>query len=265
MAVAAPSALADTTESANWAGYAVHRSGTNFRQVSASWRQPTATCTPGQPSYSAIWIGLGGFNESSQALEQTGLEVNCDPSGRVVSSAWYELVPAASQTVQLTVRPGDLIAASVGVVGHTVRLKLVNETTHRSFSKTLVASLVDVSSADWIVEAPSLCQTEATCQTLPLANFGTTGFRGAKAVTTTGHAGSISDRSWSATKINLITGGRRFVSYGSQGLAGVAVASPLIAGGTAFSVSYSQVPVTSNPVYGRRGAVQAGHLVHPVR
>jgi hypothetical protein len=46
------------------------------------WVQPKVTCTAGQPSYSAFWVGLGGFSTDAQALEQIGTESNCDSRGR---------------------------------------------------------------------------------------------------------------------------------------------------------------------------------------
>ena len=92
----APAALADSSFSSNWAGYAVHRPGISFRKISASWKQPSAACTKGEETFSAYWVGLGGFSLNAPALEQTGTEVDCGVSGKVVSTAWYELVPAAS-------------------------------------------------------------------------------------------------------------------------------------------------------------------------
>src|SRR5947209_25549 len=107
----APAALADTSASANWAGYAVHHPGISFRTVSASWTQPTAACTPGNPTYSAYWVGLGGFSATSRALEQIGTETDCNFAGDAVLSAWYELVPAPSTPIRLAVRPGDAVTA----------------------------------------------------------------------------------------------------------------------------------------------------------
>ena len=133
----------DTTVSSNWSGYAV--TGTSFSSVSGSWVQPAATCTRGSSGYSAFWIGLGGFDASSQALEQIGTSADCSASGRVSYYAWYELVPAASVTVsQLPLSAGDTISASVGVSGTTVTLQLQDVTTGASFSKTLSMATPDV-------------------------------------------------------------------------------------------------------------------------
>lgn len=260
--VGAPSALADANHSANWSGYAVHRPGVKFSKVTASWIQPTASCTPGQRSYSAFWVGLGGYARTSTALEQIGTEVDCAASGAVKSSAWYELVPAASRPVRVHVRPGDAIDASVTVKGRRVSLALHDATNRRWFRKSLNAAAVDVSSAEWIAEAPSVCAIDTTCQTLPLADFGTTRFRLAKAQTARGHTGTISDRTWGWTKISLTPGGRRLVAtQQTAALAGESTPSGLARGGSTFTVTYSRVavPGTFQP---QRASVQEGRLVH---
>jgi len=265
---AAPAALADTVTSSNWAGYAVHRTGLAFKKVSAAWTQPRATCTPGRQTYSAIWVGLGGYNESSNALEQIGSEVDCTASGNAASSVWYELVPAASQNIRMRVRPGDGMYATVTVTGNTVVLTLLDSTTHRSFKKTLHASEVDVSSAEWIVEAPSDCINANTCQTLPLADFGSATFAFASAQSVAGHLGTISDATWDSSKIRLTASGRRFVSYNgsSPTLVGVANPSALASRGSSFKVTYATVTAQSSPFLTQRASVaRAGHLVHPAR
>ena len=265
LALAAPAALASTTESSNWAGYAVHRSGLTFRQVTATWHQPIPICTAGQPGYSAVWIGLGGYSETSNALEQVGTEADCAFSGRTSSSGWYELVPAPSRGIRLTVRAGDLISASVKLVGHTVTVRFEDLTAHRSFTKTVHDSTVDVSSADWIVEAPSDCTSATICQTLPLADFGDAIFEQTTAVSLTGHKGSISDRAWSATKINLVPGRRRFIANGSSDLAGAASTSALTSAGTSFTVRYYYLPIPGGPYYARRASLPGGYLRHSSR
>ncbi len=266
-AAAAPAALADSVTSSNWAGYAVHRAGMGFKKVAAAWTQPTATCTEGSQAYSAIWVGLGGYNESSTALEQIGSEVDCTASGKVDSSVWYELVPAASQTIKMRVRPGDGLYATVTVNGNKVVLTILDATTHRSFKKTLHASAVDVSSAEWIVEAPSDCISANTCQTLPLADFGSAAFAFAGAQSVAGHLGTISDPAWDVSKIRLTATGHRFVGYnGSSSLVGVATPSVLAPSGSSFKVTYSTVSAQSSPFLTQHASASlAGRLVHPLR
>jgi hypothetical protein len=192
--------------SANWAGYVATPSAaktTPFTKVFAAWVQPAATCVPGQVADSAFWVGLGGFNMGSTALEQTGTEANCSPSGRATYSVWYELVPAPPVSVNVPVTPGDSMVASVAVSGRKVTVQISNYTRKKTFAKKLsMPSAPDVSSAEWIAEAPSDCTRGGTCVPVPLANFGTVGFVSAKA-SAAGRTGPISDPAWSATAIAL--------------------------------------------------------------
>jgi Peptidase A4 family len=258
----APAAAAATTQSSNWAGYAVHRSGVSFKRVLGTWRQPSATCVAGVPTYSSAWVGLGGYNETSNALEQIGSEVDCSARGTVESSAWYELVPAPSRTIKMTVRPGDQLSAEVSVDGHEVTLSLHDLTRAHTFKRIVHVSTLDTSSADWIVEAPSQCAGSSFCQTLPLADFGTATFGNAEAVTTSGHAGGISDRAWDRTEITLAAGARRFIGQGATAGTASAVPSTLVARGTAFTITYrgSTTTTTAAPAQSR---LRATPLVRP--
>jgi Peptidase A4 family len=245
-ALAAPAgagAVTSTATSSNWAGYAISGTGLRLRRVASTWVQPTTACTAtGRRRYSAAWLGLGGYHTTSRALEQIGTEADCTAAGTPSYSAWYELVPAAPVAIPLTVRPGDTLSASVTVTGHTVKLYLANRTRGTVFTKRLTADRVDVTSAEWIVEAPSACYG-SVCAALPLADFGTTSFAGARATTALGHSGAITDPAWAATAINLGAGGggrpggHRFAS--GAGLA-AAVPGDLAATGDGFTVTYTE-------------------------
>jgi hypothetical protein len=253
----ASAALADDGVSANWAGYAAH--GQSFRSATGSWRQPGVTCARGQTAYSSYWVGLGGYSAGSPALEQIGTEADCQ-SGHPVLSAWYQMVPAASRPVYLPVSAGDTMAASVTVVGHRATLVLTNVTRRRSFSTTASSGRIDISSADWIVEAPSTCLS--TCKTLPLANFGSTSFSGARAQLTNGYGGAIADRHWLSTRIRLNPSGRQFA--GTR--AGAALTSGLSWGGSVFSVAFTTVTVPSSVSYAMQSTIgRSLPLVHPAR
>jgi hypothetical protein len=224
------------TTSSNWAGYATSRPGTSFRHVSGTWVAPAAHCGSGGRRYSAVWLGLGGLHTTSRALEQVGTEADC-AGGKGYYSAWYEIVPAAPVKLGLTIRPGDTMSASVAVSGRSVKLFIADRTRDTSFSKQLDVAQVDVSSAEWIVEAPSACGDNGNCRALPLANFGTTTFGSVKATSATGHTGTISDPAWSAVAITLSTRahGLRFTT--DQG-SGTAVPADLSPAGDAFAVTY---------------------------
>ncbi|HEY4348738.1 MAG TPA: G1 family glutamic endopeptidase [Gaiellaceae bacterium] len=243
VAAGAGNASAASTSSTNWAGYAV--TGNTFSTVSGTWVQPAADCTTATSSTtaSAFWVGLGGDTTSSNALEQTGTEADCLPNGRVRYSAWYELVPKASVRTSLKVSAGDRISASVSVKGTTVTLKLTNRTTDAGFTKKLTMSAPDVSSAEWIAEAPSALTPGGT-SVLPLTDFGTMKFTNATAAATSGHSGTISDSAWLATRISLLSSGAirggppgdEYASYDRS--ASEAIPTPLASSGRAFAVSF---------------------------
>jgi hypothetical protein len=250
-ALLAPTAAdAATTTSSNWAGYAVSKPDVKFRRVTATWVVPTATCSAsGRRRYSAAWLGLGGYHTTSSALEQIGTESDCTAKGTPSYTAWYELVPSAPVDVHLTVKPGDTVSASVTVSGATVKLYLANRTRGTVFSKQLTAEHIDTTSAEWIVEAPSACFGNQ-CETLPLANFGTTTFAGARVTSATGHQGAISDPAWHATSIAVRSNGRHAFGPGRFAAdAGAAGASPgdLTATGDGFAVTYEQATAQAQP------------------
>jgi peptidase A4-like protein len=247
--VAPGAADAATTTSSNWAGYAVSKPGVKFRRVAATWVIPTATCSAsGRRRYSAAWLGLGGYHTTSTALEQIGTEADCTAKGTPSYSAWYELVPDAPVDIDLTIKPGDTVSASVTVSGHTVKLYLANRTRGTVFSTQLTADRVDVTSAEWIVEAPSACYGDR-CETLPLADFGSTSFANAKATSATGHQGAISDPAWSATSIALrADGGRAFGGrFAADTGSGGASPGDLTATGDGFAVAYEDSTAQTQP------------------
>jgi len=189
-----------TETSSNWAGYAVtHRKP--FTSVTGKWVQPTATCADLSSTYSAFWVGLGGFSANSFAVEQTGTLANCS-DGSPSYTAWYELYPRPPVMLRTAVRPGDTLSATVSVSKKTVVIRLKNVTTGKLFTKRLHMNRPDVGSAEWVAEAPSGCDYAGNCSTLPLTNFGTVAFSHGTA-TIKGHKGRISDPVWSETTIEL--------------------------------------------------------------
>ena len=143
--------------------------------------------------------------------------------------------PPRRKTISLAVHPGDVMHATVTVVGHNVTVVLRNLTSHKTFRKSLNAPAIDVSSAEWIVEAPSECVSQFACQALPLANFGSVGFDSATVTSTNGIAGSIVSPRWWRTKIDLTPGSQRFiVARQTSDTAGSATPSPLSGAGRAF-------------------------------
>ncbi|MGH2856410.1 MAG: G1 family glutamic endopeptidase [Solirubrobacteraceae bacterium] len=260
-AIPAAPAQADVQQatSENWSGYVAEGSGTSksFKTVSGTWVVPRADCSSAQ-GYASFWVGLGGAGQT-RSLEQTGTEVSCSGSGTASYSAWYELVPAAPVTVNMAVKPGDTIAGKVTVNGSDVTVSLSNRTSGATFHKTLTMSNPDVSTAEWIAEAPSACQQGTSgCSTLPLADFGTVQFSNASATTTDGHTGTISDSDWSSAAValnpNSGTMGFGGPQFASQSASAGATPSSLTSDGSAFSVTWSSnasATATSGAGYGQ--------------
>lgn len=254
LAVPAPApaaAPASTVESSNWAGYVVHRSGLHFRSVSGRWRLPAVTCTAGQPAYSAMWVGLGGYGNTSGALEQTGTEADCSAAGHPRYSAWYELVPAPAHRVALAVRPRDLIAGRVTVQDHRVTIALADLTNHHRFQRTFTVGQVDVFAADWILEAPSACDG-SRCVTLPLADFRRATFGSARATTRAGITGTIASARWASTRTLLIAGAPHFTAVGAGAPGGDAITSALGPKGASFAVTYTSAAAGVQAYVARR-------------
>lgn len=251
-AVAAPNAAAASAKlvrgvSANWSGYAATRTtySDKFKRVAGSWTQPEGQCTRGTSTYSAIWVGLGGYENGAQALEQTGSEVDCTASGEAVYSAWFELVPAGPVALRLAVHPGDRINASVAVSGKRVVMQVKDLTTGRA--RTVLRRMrnprPDLTSAEWIVEAPSACSVSNACRTLPLTNFGSVAFSNASATTMQGARTPISSGGYEVTALELRDSAPDRQAGRGHEAAVLAGANPseLLSGGTAFNVAWQQL------------------------
>jgi len=156
-----------TAESTNWSGYAVTGANGAYNSVSASWTEPTATCTSRRShQYSSFWVGLDGY--SSNSVEQTGTDADC--SGRTAQYyGWYEMYPAYPVNFSNTVRPGDSLSASVTFSG-TETYTLVLKDSTQGWTQTITQNETGLarSSAEVITEAPS-----SNTGVLPLADFGT--------------------------------------------------------------------------------------------
>jgi hypothetical protein len=237
-----------TAVSSNWAGYMATGTSTTYTSVTATWKQPTVTCEDGHAgAASAFWVGLGGSSSASQALEQIGTSADCDSkTGKPKYYAWYELVPSPSVTIKsLKVAPGDLITTSVNITGSdTVLVQVKNRTRKTTFTKALTVENPDLSSAEWIAEAPSTCNGYR-CVTLPLSNFGSVQFTKIAAIGN-GIGGTLTaNPGWTTTAISLVADNRHGFFPGPDTYAGAssssAGASPGDAStdGGSFTVTWS--------------------------
>lgn len=167
-----PGGSTDLSQSRNWAGYAA--TGGTFTAVSGTWTVPTISAGR-TAAADATWVGIGGV--SATDLIQAGTDATVQ-SGRVIYTAWVELLPRASQPVPLAVHAGDTVSVAITQQsGDTWQIVIRDTTTGKSYQKQ-VTYASSRSSAEWIEEAPALGRRTL----LPLDNFGAINFTNATAV-----------------------------------------------------------------------------------
>jgi hypothetical protein len=245
------------SSTANWAGYAVTGlaggPAVSFTHVTGTWKATFATCDANDDdAANSVWVGLGGFNQGSQSLEQIGTESHCSSNVPPSYYAWYQLVPGPALSFALTIEPGDTIKASVTVAGGThVTLVLRDLTRDTVASERAIAASPDLSSAEWIAEAPSECDVNAqsdgtntvSCGQTPLANFGSVTFSKSSA-TGNGHTGTIGDRAWAQDPVQLVpssSGSGNSFGTPSSAAAGTCAPAALSRGGALFTVRWTQL------------------------
>jgi hypothetical protein len=186
--------------SPGWAGYVVRAGGNAFTEVGGTWVEPRVVCNRPESS-AAFWVGIGGAERDSGALEQIGTSVDCAENALPSHSAWYQLFPEPPVDLPLAIRPGDIVSATLRVLGKAVELVLRNTSTGASFSTNVIASTLETGSAEWIAEAPAACLTPA-CVLLPLADFASVVFSNATATAGLLH-GAIVDAAWTAQPVEM--------------------------------------------------------------
>jgi hypothetical protein len=195
------------TPTAQWSGYAVTNpagASRGFTSVTATWKQPRAFCRAGAAS-AAFWVGLGGFSSDSNKIEQIGAAADCTKTNRPDYYAWYDLPPNPGVILKLKIHPADVMTATVRMnpTRTQVSLRLVDTTTGSLYATDLRVESPDVTSAEWITEAPSDCDAYGHCESTSLADFGKVAFTKIAAVAN-GHQGTITDTHWQDTAIKLV-------------------------------------------------------------
>ena len=195
-----PHGILPMSTASGWAGYVVRAGGRAFREVGGSWAEPRIVCNRPQSSV-AFWVGIGGAERDSQALEQIGTSANCSESALPSYSAWYQLVPAAPVDIPVVIKPGDRVSARLRLRGRVVKLEFRNRSTGASFATEVIASSLETGSAEWVAEAPAVCFT-LDCTPLPLADFARVVFSNAQASAGL-LQGSIAAAAWTTQPIEM--------------------------------------------------------------
>ena len=209
----APAPNAPTVNSSNWSGYAL--SGGPFTSASGTFNVPSATGSGANQMDASEWVGIDGWGPNASSIIQAGIDESYVPSLGVVTFAWYELYPAPSFPVPLSIAAGDQVTVAISEVSPGLWDLLVQDLTNaQSFNAEFNYSGPDTT-AEWIVEAPFSTLTNSV---IPLAQFAPVTFTNL-AATPTGQP---------ATRFVMIQGGQQ-----------VSTPSPLSANG--FTVGYGGV------------------------
>lgn len=169
-----------TTSSLNWSGYAVTPS-TPVTAVTSTFTVPTAGLVP--PGFTATWTGIGGYKSGSTDLIQAGVGEQSLPSAPLLGPqyyAWYEILPASETPIQncstdpsCTVNSGDVVTVNIHNTGGNNWSITMSDAGHWSWSTTLTYQSSE-SSAEWILEAPTLVVAQTIPAPVETAHFGPT-------------------------------------------------------------------------------------------
>jgi len=145
---------------AYWSGYAA-TAGAPYNSASATWQVPSVmrdNLSTVNDEEAWLWVGIGGYGDST--LIQLGTGAVAHPDGSTSYNAWYELYPAGAVGISNTVRPGDIIAASLQCTAacspssvQTWQLSLSNQTAGWTWTHSFQYQS-SMASAEWILEAP---------------------------------------------------------------------------------------------------------------
>ena len=225
-----------TSKDTNWAGYIVASDLQNPQEnvigVSASWIIPTVTISS-QDTFSAVWIGVGGFFDDT--LIQTGTEQD-SIQGQSEYYAWLELLPQNSITIDsIAVSPGDQISASIQLVDANTdqwSIYIKDLTKNQEYTSSFFYASSQLS-AEWIVERPELTSRRSRGNLTSLADVGTVKFATCQA-TIGGETGTIS--SFPTVQSIMYETNESTTGSGSTQLAAV---SDLTDNGSSFTIETS--------------------------
>ena len=230
----------------NWAGYLVASDIQNpeatVTSVSASWTVPAVNISA-EDTFSAIWIGIGGFFD--ETLIQTGTEQD-STQGQSEYSAWLELLPQTSITINsISVSPGDQITASIQLVNTNTdqwSISIRDLTSNQQYTGSFTYSSSQLS-AEWMVERPDVSTRRSRGTLSSLADVGTVEFTNCQ-TTIGGETGTIS--SFPTVQSIMYESVKSTTDSGSTLLA---VVSDLTDNGASFRVETSITPGMTQPPF----------------
>lgn len=169
---------AGSVTSLNWSGYAV-TPASPVTAVNSTFVVPAAGLIP--PGFAATWAGIGGFN--SQDLIQAGVSEQSLPDNPVSGPqyfAWTELLPAGENQLSgcsgdpnCTVTPGDTVSVNISEVSGSTWNIAMSDAGKWSYSANVTYSS-SRTSAEWILEAPTLIVLQTLIAPVGTVHFGPT-------------------------------------------------------------------------------------------
>jgi hypothetical protein len=162
--------LRNSIVTAYWSGYAVTASAP-YTSASGTFQVPSVTYDglTNTTEHVSQWVGIGGYGDST--LIQLGAMEWIGPSGGASYVVWYELYPVGAIEVPRSVKPGDIITASLQCTAacspssvQTWQLSLTDQSAGWTWTQSFQYQS-SMASAEWITEAPGW-------PTLPLADYG---------------------------------------------------------------------------------------------
>jgi hypothetical protein len=168
-----------TVHSTNWSGYAVTSKRHLITAVSGSFVVPKVAAT-GRSRFAATWTGIGGYRTDD--LIQAGTAEDSKSGGLYGKQyfAWYELLPRSERQLhncsgdrQCRIRPGDRISVAIHQVGSGSWMISMINAGHWQWSKR-VGYGSSRSSAEWILEAPSVSSAQTSLAPVGTVHFGPT-------------------------------------------------------------------------------------------
>lgn len=221
----------------NWAGYIIasdlQNPQPNVTSINASWIVPEVTAHYVNDSFSAVWIGVGGYFDRS--LIQVGSEQD-SISGQAVYSLWYELLPTPAVTLDtMNVSPGDKIVASITLVNPDLDLWSIYIADGNQVFQGNVSYASSQLSAEWIMERPAVNRRIAV-----LANISSVTFSDCKA--------AIGSQTGTASSFPSVQSIMYQGILGTTGVTQLAYVSDLSNDGSRFTVNaYNPAPIPELP------------------
>jgi hypothetical protein len=165
-----------TVHSSNWSGYAVTSKLRRITAVSGSFVVPRVSSA--HFGFAATWTGIGGYRTDD--LIQAGTAEDSKSGGQYGKQyfAWYELLPDGERDLhncsgdrQCRVRPGDQISVAIHKLGSGSWMISMTDSGHWQWKKR-VSYRSSRSSAEWILEAPSIGGAQTKLAHVGTVQFG---------------------------------------------------------------------------------------------